>query len=255
MTMSTLVRRSGAVLTSAGVAAALTLLSPGAAHAAVQAQFVAVGQASASYNGPTSGGTCNLTSPVGSNNVESTTAAFQHGTKSRSVNLDATWASSDNSSDTVRVQGHVRSTLDVERRNSRDLKSFDLGVGGTVKINHSMAGSACSAQGAVFGATIIAFTEHKKGVLTLTRDTRKPGSILVFQVVDLTSGKAVTVDLFQGPKSHSVSRAVLKPGQYAIEPAQAGITAGGNGSIFKSAPRTTQTALTIHLQGTFTPNK
>jgi hypothetical protein len=254
MTMSTLIRRSGAVLTSAGVAAALTLLSPGAAHAAVQAQFAAEGQASAQYNGPTPGGTCALTSAVGSNSVESSIAAFQHGAKARSVDLDATFASSDNPSDTVRVQGHVRSTLDIEKRNV-DLKSFDLGAGGTVKIIHSMAGSACTASGSVFGAMIIQFTEHKKGVLSLTRDTRKPGSLAALGLVNLTTGKVVTADIFEGPKSHSESSVVLKPGKYAVELAEAGIMAGASGGILKSAPRTTQTALTIHLQGAFTPNK
>jgi hypothetical protein len=253
MTMSTVFRRSGAVLTSAGVAAALIMLSPGAANAAVQAQFAVAGQASAQYTGPTVGGSCALTSPAGSNNVQSSIATFQHGIKSRSINLDATFASSDNVADTARVQGHLRSTLEVERRNSRDLKSFDLGATGSVKVSHSMAGSACSAQGAVLGEMAIVFTEHKKGVFTLTRDTRKPGSIVLFELVNATTGKAVTLDLFAGTTSHAVSHAVLKPGTYAIQPAEIGLTAGGNGIGFKSAPRTTKTALTLHLQGTFTP--
>ncbi len=60
MKTNTFLRRSGAVLTSAGVAAALTLLTPIAADAAVHAQFAAQGSADATYTGPTVGGTCDL---------------------------------------------------------------------------------------------------------------------------------------------------------------------------------------------------
>ena len=249
MKTNTFLRRSGAVLTSAGVAAALTLMTPLAANAAVQAQFAAQGSADASYNGPTVGGTCELSD--GDSDTQSSIAMFTHGTKHRSVNLDATFASSDNAADTVRVRGHVNADFTVRKKN-RDLRSFELAVGGSIKVTHALGGSACDGSGFVDGAFILQFTEHHKGFFYLTRDTQKTGSVAELVLINLKNGKLVTLDIYAGGKSHSVSRALLKPGKYAVQIAQAGITTGTAGIILKSGqPVSAKVARTIHLQGEF----
>ena len=249
MNINMLARRSGAVLTSAGVAAALTLMTPVAADAAVQAQFAAQGSADATYDGPTIGGTCDLTD--GDDSTESSVADLTHGTKHRSVNLDATFASSDNPADTVRVRGHASADFTVKKKN-RDLTSFGLAVGGTVKVTHAMGGSACDGSGFVAGAFILQFTEHHKGYLYLTRSTKKAGSIAEIVLVNLDNDKLETLDIYQGGRSHQTSRALLKPGRYAVQIAQAGISTDTSGIILKSGrPVSAKIARTIHLQGEF----
>jgi hypothetical protein len=249
MKKNTFLRRSGVVLTTAGVTAALTLGLPLAANAAVQAQFAAQGSASADYNGPTIGGTCLLSD--GDDGAESSIAEFTHGTKHRSANLDATFASSDNAADTVRVRGHVAADFTV-RKKHRDLMAFELAVGGSVKVTHALGGSACDGSGFVAGAFILEFTEHHKGYLYVTRDTRKEGSIAEFVLINLKNGKLVTLDIYTGGKSHEVSRALLKPGKYAVEIAEAGLTTGTSGIILKSgAPVSAKIARSIHLSGEF----
>jgi hypothetical protein len=244
-------RRSGALLTTAGVAAALTMLTPVAANAAVHAQYAAAAEAEANYTGPTIGGTCDLASAPGSDDIQTSISSFTHGTRHKAVNMDATFASSDNGGDTVRVRGHLSSDLTIKRRH-KDLTSFDLGVGGSVKITHSVSGSACEAQGDVLGEMAIVFTEHHKGYFYLTRTTKKPGSIAEFVLVNTKNNKLVTLDIFSGSKSHETSRALLKPGKYAVELAVAGITTGTGGIILKSGtPVSAKVARTIHLQGEF----
>jgi hypothetical protein len=249
MTMSTLIRRSGAVLTSTCAAAALTLLTPVGAQAAVHGQYEAFGSANADYTGPTIGGDCNLSSAPGSDQVETATTSFTHGTRHKALNLDATFASSDNSADTVRIRGHVSSDLTIKRKH-KDLTSFDLGVGGSVKITHSMSGSACRGSGAVVAETSIVFTEHHKGYFYFTRDTKKPNSVSEFILVNLKTNKLVTLDFYEGSKSHQTSRALLKPGKYAVELAEAGIVGGQLGLAAKSQ-LSAKVARTIHLQGEF----
>ena len=251
MTKSTFIRRSGAVLTSAGVTAALTLGMPLAANAAVHAQFAAAGQADADYTGPTIGGTCDLTSAPGTDNVQSSTSTFTHGTRHHAVNLDATFASSDNAADTVRVRGHVSSDLTV-RRKHKDLTSFDFAAGGSVKITHALSGSNCAGSGSVFGEMAMAFTEHHKGYFYLTRSTKKPGSLSAFVLINLKNGKVVTLDVFEGSRSHQTSRALLKPGHYGVQLSEIGISAGGGGILLKSPEAlSAKVARTIHLQGEF----
>jgi hypothetical protein len=251
MKMNTFMRRSGALLTTAGVAAALTMLTPVAADAAVHAQFAARGSANVDYTGPTVGGSCDLTSAPGSDDIETSIASFTHGTRHKAVNMDATFASSDNAADTVRVRGHVSADFTVKRKH-KDLTSFDLGVGGSVKITHSVSGSHCSGSGVVLGEMAIQFTEHHKGYFYLTRDTKKPGSVSAFAMINAQTGKLVTLDVFEGSKSHQTSRALLKPGKYVVEIAEAGIQAGPGGIILKSAQGlSAKVARTIHLQGEF----
>lgn len=251
MSKHTLARRSGAAVTAAAAAAALTLLSPVSSDAAVNSMFAAEGSADATYTGPTVGGTCDLTSAPGSDSPESSIATFTHGTKHRSVDMDATFASSDNPADTVRVRGHAEADFSIDKA-GKDLKSFALAVGASVRITHSQGGSSCDGEGFSGGAFNLQFTEHHKGHLFLTRDTKKPGSVSEFVLFNATSGKLVTLDLYSGTKSHSTSRALLKPGTYVVEFAQAGISTGTEGIILKSGqPVSRKVARTIHLSGVF----
>jgi hypothetical protein len=251
MKMNLWTRRTGVVVTSAAVAAGLTLLSPVAAQASVQADFGAAANANADYTGPTLGGTCTLSSAPGTDNVSSSTATFGHGTRNRSVDLDATFASSDNPADTVRVRGHVSSTLTMRKKN-RDLTSFDMATGGSVKVTHAVTNSNCAGSGVVLGEMQMAFTEHHKGWFYLTRDTKKPGSVTEFALVNLKSGKLVTLDFFAGTQSHSTSRALLKPGRYGFEIGVEAIEGGTQGITLKTAqPRTSKIAKTLTVHGEF----
>jgi hypothetical protein len=254
MTTSRLVRRSVAAFAAATAAAALAFVPAGSAQADVAGLYRAIGNADASYTGPTLGGACNLAVP-GSDSVQSAQKHFSHGTRSASVNLDATFVSSDDPADTTRVKGHVDSTLTL-RKHNKDLQSFALGVGGTVSVHHAVSGSLCSASGTVAGVTQVTFTEHKVGRFTLTRDTKKPNSVSEVALVNVKTRKIVSFDIFIGSQSHETSRALLKPGTYELIQTEAGITAGQSGILSKSgAPRTAKAALTIHLSGEFKPVK
>ncbi|HET8664303.1 MAG TPA: hypothetical protein VFM08_08315 [Nocardioides sp.] len=250
MATSTLARRSGAAVTGAAVAAALTLLTPVPAHAQVATQFAAQGSASADYTGASPTGTCDVTVPD-ADEVTSGIATFSRGTKHRSMDLDATFASSDNPADTVRVRAHSGADLTIKKKN-RDLKAFDLAVGGSVKITHSMANSSCQGQGFAGAIFQIKFTEHHKGRLFLTRDTTKRHSISEFLLLNADNGKLVTLDLFSGDQSHATFRAKLKPGKYIVQFAVAGISTGTEGIVLKSgAPVSAKIARTVHLSGLF----
>ena len=115
-----------------------------------------------------------------------------------------------------------------------------------------MAGSACDGDGFAGAAFTIEFTEHHKGYLYLTRDTKKPGSVSEFVLVNENSGKLVTLDLYSGGKSHATSRALLKPGKYVVEFAIAGISTGTAGIVLKSGePVSAKVERTIHFSGLF----
>ncbi len=254
MTTSRLVRRSVAAVAATGAAAALAFVPAGSAQARVAGLYAAIGTADANYTGTTVGGACNLAVP-GSDSVESPVKHFGHGTRTASVNLDASYISSDNPADTTRVKGHVDSTLTL-RKHNRDLRSFALGVGGAVSVHHAVSGSLCSTSGTVAGVTQVTFTEHKKGWFTLTRDTKKPNSISEVALINVKTQKIVSFDIFVGSQSHGTSRALLKPGKYELVQTEAGITAGENGIFLKAgAPRTAKAKLTIHISGEFKPVK
>jgi len=253
MTTSRLVRRSVAVFAATGAAAALSFI-PASAQADVAGLYAAIGSSNAQYTGTTVGGTCNLAVPD-SDSAESPVKHCSHGTRTASVNLDATYTSSDNPSDTTRVKGHVDSTL-VLKKHNQDLQSFALGVGGTVAVHHAVSGSLCQVSGTVAAVTQVTFTEHKKGWFTLTRDTKKPNSVAEVALVNLKTQKVVSFDVFIGSQSHQTSRALLKPGKYELIQTEAGIQAGDGGLFLKSgAPLTAKATLTIHISGEFKPVK
>jgi hypothetical protein len=249
--MTTFIRRSGAVLTSAGVAAALTLFTPVTANAAVHAMYGAFGQADENYVGPTVGGTCDLSS--GDDSVDSSVAHFTHGTKHRSLNLDAAFTSSDSTSDTVRVKGHLASKLTLHRKH-KDLTSFTLGVGGKLGVHHSVGGSACSGSGSLLAETQAVFTEHKKGWFYLTHDVKKPNSVIQLEMINVNTDKLVTLDFYAGDQSQLTTRTKLKPGRYAIL-AEAGMTVGASGVILAKGTSAQKTKMSTTIVGTFKPAK
>ncbi len=253
MSTSIFVRRSAAVLAAAGAAAAMTLVPAGGANAAVAGMYGSFGSASADYTGADPAGTCNLVTP-GSDSPESVVQNFTHGTRHSSVALDASYTSSTNAADTTRIQGRIDSTLTL-KRHLGDLTSFALAAGGKASVHHSVAGSECAVTGGLAAAMQVTFTEHKKGYLSLTRDTTKPNSLVTFILVNTKTGKPVSFSLFEGAASHETSRALLKPGTYVIAQSQAGISVGGTGLLFKSASRVTKPSFNIHLKGTFKPLK
>jgi hypothetical protein len=249
------VRRSVAVLASTGAAAALALIPAGGAHAQVKTEYIGIGQAEASFVG-TGGGNCDLSSAPGSNEVEGSPVTFSHGTKHVSADLKATFTNSLNTSDTVTVKGHVDSTLTVKRQPNKDLSSFDLTAGGSVKITHSVIPSQCHGSGLMAGLIEGAiFTEHKKGYFYFTRDTKKPNAETEFILLNEKTDQEVAFDIYIGGASHATSRALLKPGTYALEETITAVTGGGGTLAGKSAQRSTKVTQTAELNGQFKPLK
>ena len=105
------------------------------------------------------------------------------------------------------------------------------------------------------GVAQLVFSEHRKGWFTITRDTTKPNSVVQFVLVNVKNGKLVTFSIFAGSRSHETSRALLKPGRYALAQLQAGVTSSQSGIFLKSPDRAATTALSIHVKGEFTPKR
>lgn len=246
------IHRSLAILASGGAAAALALIPATGAHANVQAQFFAGGNASADNTG-TGGGTCDLTS--GDDSVTTSPIAFTHGTKRRSANLSATFTNSLDSSDQVTVKGHTDSSLTLKRANG-DLREFDLTGGGTVSISHTVLGSECHASG-LMGAAVqsFKFTEHKKGWLTITRNIKTANGLTEYVLVNVATGNPVSLEVSQGGASTSTSKALLKPGTYGFEQVEVAVTAGGAGILAKSGQQDARAKQTLELNGVFKPLK
>lgn len=251
MATSTSARTCVAILASAAAAAALVLVPGASAQAAVHGEYAAFAQANADYTG-SSGGSCDLT--AGLDHVTSPVHDFNHGSRSASVDLDATFTNSLDSSDSVRVRGHADSTLTLHRKHG-DLTDFDLGVGGSVSVQHSAAGSSCQGTGSALGGIQVVFTEHKKGYFYVTRDTKKPDSVTEYVLINVATDKLLALDVYSGDQSHETGRTLLKPGQYELVETQAGLSIGGSGIVLKSAPLVAKAKLTVHLQGEFKPSK
>jgi len=247
MPTTTSLRHGAAGLATAG-ALALTML-PGAAHAGVITQYAAFASSESQYTGSTTGVTCDLS--AGSDNELSGIAKFAHGTKRRSVTLRSTYTRSDDSTDRVKVRGHLDSSMTL-RRAGRDLRSFALTAGGSLSVSHAISGSSCDVQARVAAGTEgFRFTEHHGGWLYLTRDTRKPDSFMSYELINAKSGHVLAFETFQGTKSHQVSRTRLKPGTYRLEQIQVGLFVGQTFGILKSAPLTRTASQTLHLSGVF----
>jgi hypothetical protein len=251
MNTSLIFRRSVAVVACAGASSALALLPSAGAHASVRAEFVAEGQADASYIGPTVGGMCTLTS--GDDSPSSTGVTFRHGTKHQAVNLGATFTSSDNSADQVKVKGHVQSSLTVKRKNG-DLSSLDLAADAAVTVTNTVSGSACRGSGSAFGALpLVNFTESKKGRLTLTYTTSQPDALIDFIVFSYKTEEPEVEVVNVGDRTKGTAQVTLKPGKYAVAETDIGAFAGT--LIGKNASLSHKTARTVEVTAAFTPRK
>jgi hypothetical protein len=250
---TTLVRRSIAVAASVAATGALTLLPQAGAQAAVKGTFQAGGSSDVTYTGTTPSGVCALTSAAGSDSATSSTATFSHGTKHRSVDISSTYTSPDDATDKVHVKGHVDASSTI-RRQGKDLKSYDLAAGGTIKITHTQVTSHCQGSVELGGiAQPVLFTEHKAGWFTLTRDTGKQHqAITEFELVNVDTNKVIQLDVFQGTLSHQVSRVKLKPGDYGF--LAAAVIDQGNFNIgigLKSQQRVVRAKPTVTLHADF----
>jgi hypothetical protein len=252
---STTVRRGVALAAAAGAAAALALVPAGGADAAVQAQYGSTANAGADYTGTVPGATCDLTSAAGSDAAESPIKHLtKSGTKRSSVAINATFTNSASSADQVHVKGSYSSKLVLKKKN-RDLSSMTLTGSGKMAVTNSLRfGSDCSGSGTAAGLTTIAFSEHHKGHLVVTRDTTK-SAVSIIILVNLKTGKLVVLDFFQGDQSHAVSKAAIKPGTYAIEEAASGVSAGSAGILLKSGTAPSKAAISTSLKLEFVPLK
>jgi hypothetical protein len=251
MQTSLILRRSVAVLASAGATAALALIPSTAAHASVKAEFQAQGDANAQYVGPTPLGSCDLTS--GDGEPESSGVTFHHGTKHQAVNLGATFTSSDNSADKVRIKGHVKSALTIKRKGG-GLSALELSADAAVTVTNTVSGSACKGTGAAFGIVpLVTFTESKKGTLNIAYTSSKPNALLAFAVYSFKTELPVVEVVNVGSHTHGTASVTLKPGKYAVAQTEAGVFSG---SIFgKRASLSHKVAKTVDIKAVFTPKK
>jgi len=251
---STTVRRGVALAAAAGAAAALALV-PAGADAAVHAQYGSTANAGADYTGTVAGGTCDLTSAPGSDSADTPVKNLtKSGTKRSSVAINATFTNSENSADQVHVKGSYSSKLVLVKKH-RDLSSMTLTGSGKMAVTNSLRfGSDCSGSGTAAGLTTILFSEHHKGRLVVTRDTSK-SAVSIIVLVNIKTGKLVVLDFFQGDQSHSVSKATIKPGTYAVEEAASGVSAGSAGILLKSGSAPSRAAIATSLKLEFVPFK
>lgn len=239
MLRSRSVRRSVAVSASVGVAAALTWLPAAPASAAVHAQYGAQGSASTSSS-------CTLTS--GDSNPTSAISAFSAGTRRHSVNLDAGFTNTGDSSDTVEMIGHYSSSITVAKKHG-DLAKVAINGNGSVSINSAKGnGTACAPEAAVDAVSIATFTEGSPGWLLVDRQTVPKQGLAVAEVANTITGGAVVLDIWQGGASHASERGFVKPGKFSYELA-VGLTAGNFPPLFlKSAPKSSVT-MAFHAAG------
>jgi len=236
------------------MAAAVAWLPAGSAQANVAATYQASGNSFVDYTGTDPAGDCLLT-PGDNASPTSSEKQFRDGTRRASVSLDTHYTNSVDSTDTAHVKGHLDTKLTVDKRH-RDLKSFELGAGGSLKIIHSVLNSDCTASGSVVGVADITFTEHHKGWFYLTRDTGKPNSEVFFVLENAKNGNVKTLDIFVGDKSHATSRALLRPGKYRLVELAAGLTLNESGGFLKSGgTRDRAVSLTTTVQGEFKRKK
>jgi hypothetical protein len=239
MLRSRSVRRSVAVTASVGVAAALTWLPAAPASAAVQAQYGAQGTASTSSS-------CTLSS--GNDSPSSTISTFSHGKRSHSVDLNAGFTNTGDSSDTVEMTGHYSSSLTLAKKHG-DLAKAVLSGSGSVAVHRALgSATACAPQAAVDAVSIASFTEGQPGWFLVDHQTVPKQGLAVIEVANSTSGNAVVFDIWQGGGSQTQGRGFVTPGTYSYEIA-VGLTAGNFPPIFlKSAPRSS-VSMEFHRAG------
>jgi hypothetical protein len=221
MSSSRSVRRALALTATGGLVAAVAWLPAAPANAAVQAQLLAVGEAGTSSN-------CTLTS--GDDNPQTQTPVFSHGQKSRSVDLDATFTNTGNSSDVVQMSGHYTGTVSVAR------KGTNLG---SVSLTDPTA--------EVLSVFESQFTESQKGWLYVERTTPAKAGVTELITQNTDTGAAVAFEIYQGGQSHALSRGYVTPGTFSGIMV-VGLTAGDTGVLLKRAP-TSSLSMVFHKVG------
>jgi hypothetical protein len=216
-------RRVLAVSASVAMAAGLAWLPAGPASAAVSAQFAAAASASTSAS-------CTLTS--GAANPASSTSNFSSGTRTHTVNLDAGFTNTGDSTDTVNMIGHYSSTMKIAKQNGNLSKAVMTGQG-SVSIDASKgSATACDPTALVAGvAQTMTFTEQRSGWLYVHRQTVPKAGLAVAAVANNTTGGAVVLDIYQGHASDAIERGFVKPGSYGAE-VLVGLSAGNEPLIF-----------------------
>jgi hypothetical protein len=233
-------RRTIAVTASAGLAAALAWLPAGPASAAVVAQFVAQGSATTSPS-------CTLT--AGADQPSSAGTTFSSGTRSQSVDLDATFTNTGDPTDTVSMAGHYTAGMTIANRGGDLSKLVATGKGGLGITAAQGSASACLPQAFIDLFGFFEFTESQSGWIYVDRTTVPEQGVALTSVADEATSKAIALDVWQGAGSSALSRGFLTPGTFGGEIA-VGLTAGNVPPIipFKSAPQST-IAVTFHRSG------
>jgi hypothetical protein len=190
---------------------------------------------------------CALTSSPGSDNPSSPVSNFSSGTKTHSVNLDASFANTGDASDTVEMIGHYASTLTVAKSGGSLTKAVMSGSG-SVSVHRALGNAtACAPQALVDGFSIASFTESKPGWMLVDRQTVAKQGLALAAVVHNGTGDTVAFDLWQGRASHATERGFVTPGSYQFELA-VGLTAGVVPPLLKSPPKTT-VSMAFHPAG------
>jgi hypothetical protein len=238
MSSSRSVRRVLALTATGGLVAAVGWLPAAPANAAVQAGLLAVGEAGTS-------GSCTLTS--GDDNPETATPVFSHGQKTRSVDLDATFTNTGDSSDVVQMSGHYTGTVKVARKGA-NLGSASLTGSGHVKVSSDLGSStACDPTAEVLSVFQSQFTESQKGWLYVERTTPAKAGITELITQNTDTGAAVAFEIYQGGQSHALSRGFVTPGNFSGVMV-VGLTAGDTGVLLKRAP-TSSLSMVFHKVG------
>lgn len=232
-------RRALALSATGVLAAGLAWLPAGPASATVAALFGAGGHAQ-------TGSSCTLTS--GDANPTDNTPLFSAGTKSRSVNLDATFTNTADPTDVVHASGHYSGSTTVEKKRG-NLSSVVLSGRGSVSIDSAQGSStACDPSAYVAVATQLQFDETSPGWLYVQRSTvDKPGLAETIFAKNTLTGAPVIFELYQGGRSNASTRGFLEPGTYAGGIA-VGLTAGNQIVLEKTQPRSSASVV-FHRAG------
>jgi hypothetical protein len=248
---TSLLRRSAVALAATASTAALTLLPSAGAYALPPTGFVVGGNADASWVG-SGGGDCTLTSSMGSDDPQTTPVSFTHGSKTRQLDMAATFTSSLDAGDRVKVKGHIKSTLTLHRFSNHDFRSLDLTASGDVTLKNTVSGSHCRGAGSMFaGIPSQSVKVSKKGVLHVSYRTNQPSSVVAFILVNATNGHPVIETLSASGHLKGSAKASLKPGHYFIFETEVGVLK--NESFFGKASSLRQsTSADLHLHASFT---
>jgi len=250
MINSALLKRSAALLATTASAAALTLIPASQAQALGPSGFVVSGNASADWTG-SGGGSCTLTSSPGSDEVSTTPVNFQHGTRSRTLDMAATFTNSLDSTDRVKVKGHMKSTLTLRKYGNGDFRLLDLAASASLTTTHTVTGSHCAGSGSIgSGMLTKPFKVSKRGKLAVSYQASNPQAIIEVVVVKASNGRSVvTLESFGSHLKGSVG-ATLKPGQYVLLGAAVGVSTGQSG-IAKATTLRQSTSNDLHLRMAF----